>query len=170
MSAEFSACGRYRYRLDRAIGRSGPAVAFLLHNPSTADASRDDATLRRGIGFARAWGSARLIYVNVWAGIATSPRNLWSMADPVGPDNDAHLAQAAREVAESGGFIVVAWGVIRPPRNQRADASRRLGAVQDGIRALGGQLRALGRNRDGSPRHPLYVRGAVLPRAWPFSP
>ena len=167
MSAVFSACGRYRYRLDRAIGGAGPVVAFLLHNPSTADAGRDDATLRRGIAYARAWDSSRLIYINAWAGIATRANELWAMADPVGPDNDGHIAQAVREVVVSGGFVVVGWGVVRAPREGRARAGQRLGAVQDHIRVLGCELRALGRNRDGSPRHPLYIRGAMLPELWP---
>jgi hypothetical protein len=169
VSAIFSACGGYRYRLDRAIGGSGPIVAFLLHNPSTADADTEDATLRRGIGYARAWGSSRLIYINVWAGIATRPKELWAISDPVGPHNDRHIAEAVREVDASGGFIVVAWGVVEAPRERRAHASQRPGGVQDHIRSLGCELRALGRNRDGSPKHPLYVRGETLPRPWPFS-
>ena len=170
VSAVFSACGRYRYRLDRVIGGPGPVVAFLLHNPSTADAHDDDATLRRGIGFARNWGSARLIYVNAWAAVATRPQDLWAMADPVGPGNDAHIAQAVREVAAGGGFVVAAWGVVRPPTEQRVAAKGRLGAVHDRIRVLGCELRALGRNKDGSPRHPLYVRAGALPEPWSFTP
>jgi hypothetical protein len=168
VSAIFSACGRYRYRLDRAFGGSGPAVAFLLHNPSTADARRDDATLRRGIGYAKAWGSAHLIYINAWAGIALRPNDLWAMADPVGPDNDTHIAQAVREIVDGGGFIVVAWGMVRPPPEQQAAARRRLAALQDHMRALGCELRALGCNKDGSPWHPLYVGAGVLPEPWPI--
>ena len=170
MSAVFSACGRYRYRLERATGGSGRVVAFLLHNPSTADAHDDDATLRRGVGYAQAWGSSRLIYINAWAGIATRPQDLWAMADPVGPDNDAHIARAVREVVAGGGFVVAAWGVVRPPSAQRADARRRLEAVHDCIRALGCELRALGRNRDGSPKHPLYVGAAARPEPWRSGP
>jgi hypothetical protein len=168
VGAVFSACGRYRYRLERAVGGSGPVVAFLLHNPSTADASDDDATLRRGMAFAIAWRSSRLIYVNAWAGIATRPQHLWAMADPVGPDNDAHIGRAVREVTADGGFVVAAWGVIRPPRCQRTDARRRLEALHDRIRAMGCELRALGRNRDGSPKHPLYVSAAARCEPWPL--
>jgi hypothetical protein len=168
VSAIFSACGRYRYRLERAVGGSGPVVAFLLHNPSTARACADDATLRRGVGYARAWGSSRLVCINAWAGIATRPQDLWAMADPVGPDNDAHIARVAAEVVAGGGFVVVGWGVIRAPPAQRPDACRRLGAVMARIRALDCELRALGRNRDGSPKHPLYVRAGARPESWPL--
>jgi hypothetical protein len=74
MSAVFSACRTWRYRLDREFIQSGPTIAFGLHNPSTADENTDDPTLRRGIGFARTWGAGRLIFVNPWAGCATNPK------------------------------------------------------------------------------------------------
>jgi hypothetical protein len=113
----------------------------------------------------RAWGGARLIHVNVWAGIATKPEDLWAMPDPVGPENDPFIAAAAREVSSSGGFLVFAWGAIRPPRALREEATRRLAAVAALVRGEGCRIFALGENRDGSPKHPLYVRD-VRPSLW----
>jgi hypothetical protein len=45
MSAVLSVDGLYRYRLSRAWGR-GPSLAFIMLNPSTADAGIDDPTIR----------------------------------------------------------------------------------------------------------------------------
>jgi hypothetical protein len=142
-------------------------VAFCLHNPSTADGEQDDPTSRRGFGFARAWGCSRLVYVNVWAGRATKPTDLWKMADPVGPDNDLHIAEVAAEMVVGGGFVVAAWGSIRPPNSLRAQAIARLRRVEEIIRSVGCDLRALEVNLNGSPRHPLYVRASAAPMVWP---
>ena len=76
-------------------------------NPSTADASRDDPTIRRCIGFARAWGYGGVEVVNVFALRATEPSLLRRVRDPVGPGNDAALAAATARVDA----IVIAWGV-----------------------------------------------------------
>ena len=167
MSAILSPCGLYRFRLDRVLGMfPGPTIGFCLHNPSTADGERDDPTSRRGIAFATAWGAQRLVYVNLWAGRATKPADLWRMADPVGPENDAHIAQAAAECATSGGFMVVAWGAVSPPTALRATAVARLAHVDALIRATACDLRALAINADGSPKHPLYVRRDTTPMLW----
>lgn len=166
MSAVFSACGTYRLRLDRELDTLGGAtIGFCLHNPSRAGTVENDPTTRRGIGFAGMWRASRLVFVNPWAGIATKPRDLWSMRDPVGPENDRHIVEAARECRESGGFMVAAWGAILPPA--RAAATARLAHVEALIRGTGCELRALGVNRDGSPKHPLYVPGNASPLAWP---
>lgn len=171
MATVLSTCGLYRLRLERTIDMfGGPTIGFCLHNPSTADADCDDPTSRRGIGFAKAWGGSRLIFVNPWAGRATKPADLWKMADPVGPENDRHIAEAANECAASGGFMVVAWGTIKPPTSHRATAHARLRAITALIRAQGCEVRSLGVNADGSPKHPLYVRGDARPLPWPPAP
>src|SRR5882724_1884503 len=61
MSAVISNCGLYRYRLDRMLRDDhGPTVAFVMVNPSTADATQDDATIRKCIGFAKLYSAVRL--------------------------------------------------------------------------------------------------------------
>lgn len=42
--AELSECGRYRYKLWRIWDQETPPVMFLMLNPSTADANKDDPT------------------------------------------------------------------------------------------------------------------------------
>lgn len=171
MAAVMSTCGLYRLRLDRDIDMlGGPTIGFCLHNPSTADATRDDPTSRRGIGFAKAWGGSRLVFVNPWAGRATKPADLWRMIDPIGPDNDQHIGEAATECAESGGFMIVAWGAVKPPSAYRASAQARLQEIIALIKAQGCDIRSLGINADGSPKHPLYVRSDARPTRWPPAP
>jgi hypothetical protein len=87
----------YRLRLDRQLSMfGGPVIASLLHNPSIAGHENDDPTSKRTIGFANAAGASRLVMINMWAGIATWPPDLWKMDDPFGPENALYLEQVAR--------------------------------------------------------------------------
>lgn len=141
----------YRYALARPLG-DGATVTFVMLNPSTADATTDDPTIRRCIRFATTWGFGRLEVVNLYALRATDPAELWCAADPVGPDNDTHLARAMA----TADLVVAAWGARRPPGHaERVDLV--LGRAS---------VHCLGRNRDGSPRHPLYVPAGTPPTPW----
>ena len=57
-------------------------LVSYLYNEATADESRDDPTIRRCIGFARRWGFARLVVLNLFAFRATRPAatRSWSVA------------------------------------------------------------------------------------------
>ena len=147
-SAQISACGNYRYSLDRIWNESLPQACFVMLNPSIADANRDDPTLRRCIGFAQAWGYGGLRILNLFAGRATEPSQLFtSFEDPIGPGNDAAL-QAASHYRE----VIVAWGANGSRLGRDVQVLTQLGDL--GIRP-----RCLGITKHGNPRHPLYVRG-----------
>ncbi|MBA3447638.1 MAG: DUF1643 domain-containing protein [Pseudaminobacter sp.] len=166
MSAVFSECRRYRYRLDRELEGCQPPVAFLLHNPSTADDAVDDSTSRRGIGYARAWGCRKLIFVNPWAFVATHKRDLWKSVDPVGPDNDGHIRAVADEIADAGGLFIGAWGNVKPPRQHKSQALARLEFLAELVVNRGCKISALAINKNGSPGHPLYIPNDATLSMW----
>lgn len=151
--ALISDCGRYRYWLARSWSDE-PRVVFVMLNPSTADARLDDPTIRRCLGFARTWGAGGLVVVNLFALRATNPAALLAVADPVGPDNDAHL------IGHAGGCalndpplaVVAAWGA----KGTHLGRDRRVVTM---LRARGVHLQCLGKTAEAHPRHPLYVRG-----------
>jgi hypothetical protein len=144
--ATFSADGRYRYRLWRSWDASRPRVAFVMLNPSTAGARRDDPTIRRCQGFARSWGFGGIEVVNLFALRATDPRLLRLADDPVGRENDRHL----RSALTRSSLVVLAWGAHGSLR-ERAAAVRGLISRR--------RPRCLGLTRSGEPRHPLYLPG-----------
>lgn len=150
-AAEISECGRYRYLLGRRWGDES-TVAFIMLNPSTADAETDDPTIRRCIGFARSWGYGGLVVGNLYAWRCTQPADLWKAADPIGPANDYNLML----VAASCDQIVAAWGAHARPD--------RIAAVQ-ALPGMGG-LTALATTQAGQPRHPLYLAGNLTPKPW----
>lgn len=164
MSAIFSFPDRtHRYRLDRELAGDAPPVAFALHNPSIAGADNEDATSRRGIGFANAWGARRLTYINFAAGVATDKADLWAMRDPFGPFNENHIETVAREIAAEGGFVVAAWGSVKPSAYWREETFRRIDRLCRIVAETGCEMMCLGTNADLSPKHPLYVLGATEP-------
>lgn len=153
LAAVVSPCGLYRYTLTRAWAHRSwcwRRALWIGLNPSTADAEIDDPTIRRMVGFSRAWGFGSLEVVNLFAWRATDPRALRSVPDPVGPDNDRCIVEAAARAS----LIVACWG---------ADpmVARRSRAVLDLLAPANVDVVCLGRTRDGHPRHPLYLSAAT---------
>ena len=104
-AATISPCGLYRYELVRAWG-DPPFCAFVMLNPSTADGAEDDNTIRRCVGFAQRFGFGGFSVVNLFAFRATKPEAMLAAADPVGPDNDAHILGALAAAQR----VFAAWG------------------------------------------------------------
>jgi hypothetical protein len=151
--AVFSPCETYRYRLWRTWRPRGRVVAFVGLNPSTADATRDDPTVRRCIGFARAWGYGGLWMLNLFAIRATDPRVMRNAVDPIGPENDAHLLATAAAAAK----VVAAWGVHGTHRGRNEE-------VVTLLRRAGIRISCLDLTKAGHPRHPLYANGSLRPK------
>jgi len=146
-SADVSNDGLYRYMLHRHLSMGERAVLFVGLNPSTADANRDDPTIRRCVGFARAWGYNRLYMGNLNAWRATDPKRLPREIDgtaAVGPRNQEVL----KWMAQRAEIVVACWG--RHKLNQYARTLSQM------ILAMP-NAHCLGRNADGSPKHPLYL-------------
>jgi hypothetical protein len=154
--AVLSPCGTYRYTLDRVWDASLPTALFIMLNPSTADASVDDPTIRRCISFAKREGCGALTVVNLFALRSTNPDALTTHPDPVGPDNDTHIALALGKQPE---VAIAAWGA-HPFTRARAEAVAALLAPV-------WQVNCLGTTKSGDPRHPLYVRGDQPLQPWP---
>lgn len=160
--------GRYRYTLDRAwhlpIEPVRPMV-FVMLNPSTADATEDDPTVRRCLGFARREACNYVRIVNLFALRATQPLDVKAalsstVMSAVGPDNTEAIRDAAEFAAKLDGLVVVAWGA-----HEWASPRARIVAVQ--LQQAGVELRCLGVTKGGAPRHPLYVPSAAPLVRWP---
>lgn len=119
-------------------------------NPSTADATQDDPTIRRCISFAKSFGTEGLIVVNLFAARATLPGTLLEMDDPEGPENHAYVTLACELAAAEKGKIVCAWGAHHIAQQMR-------GTVLGWIDLVSLEPVCLGYTKSGAPRHPLYV-------------
>lgn len=147
-SAVISPCRLYRYRLTRHWDRRRVALPFVMLNPSTADASIDDPTIRRCMTFARREGAGGIIVVNLFAFRATKPDALKIVPDPIGRENAAHLQEIADVSRQTKGAVVCAWGT---------GGGDRAAAVVTMLEDRGAHLYCLGVTKEGHPKHPLYL-------------
>lgn len=143
----------YRYWLTRRWGQSDDQIVnFVMMNPSVADASVDDPTIRRCIGFARSWGYGGLVVTNLFALRSTDPMELYHVDDPVGPLNDEYIARWA------GGadLVVAAWGALGVMKGRSAE-------VLYDLRKRGIVPHAISMTKGGHPGHPLYLPKILRP-------
>ena len=157
VTARFSACGRYRYELAEIWDASLPPAMFLLMNPSVAGIEHADPTLIRTGSFARSWGYGGQLVGNMHAYRLTDSRLLLGVEAPVGPENDASLVAMAKQA----GTVVLAYG--KPPKPLRPRANHVVGL----LREAGARLTYLRLSMDGTPQHPLYLPGSLLPLDYP---
>ena len=161
--AVLSDCGRYRYSLSRSWeeGQRSSAI-FIMLNPSTADAERDDPTIRRCIGIARRLGCMGIHVVNLFALRATNPRDMKAAPDPVGPENLDHVRKAiAHQTAPHGlirGPVICAWGTHGGHMGQDEKVMSLLTSCTPYCLEI---------TRHGFPKHPLYVRSDFVLRPYP---
>jgi len=155
--ATISACGRYRYTLERCWPtlEDGKGVAlFVMLNPSKADAQVDDPTIRKCVGFARRWGYNAIEVVNLFAWRATKPPDLQAAHeaghDVIGPENDS----AIRAASARARIVIVAWGA----EAGRAYLGHNHARIDHVCRLLHpAALHALRLTKDGHPAHPSRI-------------
>jgi hypothetical protein len=153
--AHLSPCGTYRYRLRRWWNERPERWAlWIMLNPSTADAIQDDPTIRRCIGFSKAWGLDGLMVGNVFALRATDPKELRNVRDPYGPGNGTHL-YAMAQLAE---IVICGWGASDFVSQTHVSCL---------LRDLDKPTFCLGTTKAGHPRHPLYVASATERQPFP---
>lgn len=145
--AVISSCGKYRYMLRRTWDEKKPRALFVMLNPSTADASIDDATIRSCIRLSKSWGHGSFEVVNLFAFRSTDPHNLKLAGDPVGSDNDLAIESAKHRCD----VAICAWGAHQM-------AERRASHVAGLLRSGRPAIFCLGRTKAGHPKHPLYIK------------
>jgi len=151
-SAIFSPCNQYRYSLSRAWNLNKKSALFIGLNPSTADETKDDPTIRRSMYYAYQWGFGGLIMVNLFAYRATLPKDLKKAKHPIGEDNNQFILECQRE----SGIVIVAWG------NDGALYNRDKEVLE-----LVSNPMCLKVNQSGQPAHPLYQKKDISPIKYP---
>jgi hypothetical protein len=143
----------YRYTLKRVWDASLGSVLFVMMNPSTADPYVDDPTVAKCQRYARSWSYGTMLVGNTFAYRATNQKDLLRVADPVGPKNDKYLLQMAAQAE----LIVLAYG---KPHKNLCQRGRDVVAM---LRRAGHELHVLKLCNDGTPSHPLYLKGTLRP-------
>jgi hypothetical protein len=153
--AVLSDCGKYRYLLRRVWAREKPRALFVMLNPSTADASTDDPTIRSCVRLIAALGYGSIDVVNVFAYRATKPDELLLVDDPIGPRNMSIIESAISWCDP----VILAWGAWEPAREQGQHVYRSVVSQRP-------LAYCFGETKNGAPRHPLYIKSRTPIRAY----
>jgi hypothetical protein len=151
--AVFSPCGEYRYVLRREWDARRRPLVYLMLNPSTADETLDDPTMRKCIGFAHRAGRGGIVVVNLFALRSRNPATLLRHPRPIGPNNDDWI----RRETTTTDAVVVGWGA-----NVRVHRARE----REVLSMIKRPLLALGVTKDGHPCHPGRIGYANTLRPW----
>ena len=149
--AIISECGQYRYHLWRTWDddRFKPRLAFIMLNPSTADAENDDPTIRRVINFAKAWGYGGIDIFNLFAYITSSPKILYDNykkgVDVIGSKNNDTLIEL--KLKGNNYDIVFAWGAQKEYKSRIKYVEKLFPFAE-----------CLKKTKEGYPCHPLYLK------------
>ena len=154
-TAIYSDCEKYRYSLTRIWQPEGKKVFFVMLNPSTATEVQNDPTVERCERRARTLGFGSFRVANIFAWRDTDPRKMRAAVDPVGPANDATIAQGCVWADQT----ICAWGTHGEHLNRGAQ-------VEILMRGTNQPLYQLGISKAGHPKHPLYIAYAVQPELW----
>jgi len=151
IGAHFSECRKYRYALWRIWDHSKPLLMFVGLNPSTANEHGDDPTIRKVKAFANRLGYGGVYMMNCFPFVSTNPEKLRDVGNT--SENDEWLQKVGLICSD----VIFAWGAFAVVRDTNRD--RQLTDMFPGAKALV-------INKDGSPRHPLYVPYSVSPVLW----
>lgn len=157
-----------------------PLVVFIMLNPSTADADHNDPTIAKCIKFAvkfairNGWipepadrgalvelvrsyvegvtnPAIRVAIVNLYAVRATDPDVAFAHPRPIGGLKNDEIIAA---IAHKADIAIAAWGADKRSSKRAREVYRLL---RDHV-----VLHRLGcASKDGSPKHPLYLRDAT---------
>jgi len=139
---------KYRYALWRVWDEDLDPVMFIMLNPSTADAKKDDPTISKCIAYTKRWGYGSVFVCNLYAYRTTYPEILKTVNDPVGPLTDRWMKTVSLMCA----MKIAAWG------NNLLSQSR-----VDQVRRIVTPLNCLEKSKSGNPKHPLYLRKNLKP-------
>lgn len=149
--AIFSPSRTHRYQLWRRWD-DRPMLNVIGLNPSTADETANDPTIRRCIGFAKLWGYGGLMMTNIFAFRATDPQDMKRSLNPIGTANNPNIVSAALKSSRT----LVAWGT------HGAFMGRGVAVLQLLAGARISPI-CLGVTTKGHPKHPLYMASDTRP-------
>lgn len=141
-NAIFSTDRKYRYMLVRQWDATKLMVMFIGLNPSTANETENDPTVRRVIGFAKDWGYGGVYMMNLFAYVSTDPKALINSGEKI-ERNNVYL----EAIAGNAEKVVFAWGAFKLHKKRMLEVMRMFPNAY-----------CLGRSKDGYPKHPLYLK------------
>lgn len=149
--AYISTNGQHRLYLTRIWDRALPLVGFVMINPSTADATIDDPTIRKCMGYAEKWGNGGIYVVNLFSFRSKDPEDLHAASSEQRNSDVSDFY--IRKAAEKCPVVVLGWGANGDPYLDRVAEVYALLTQNSST-----QVRCLKVTKSGQPGHPLYLK------------
>lgn len=150
-SAVLSDDGLHRFRLDRQIGTGQIKFMFIGVNPSTADATVNDQTVKKWVGFSSQWGAEKFSVANLFTWRATDVKQLNKYHEI---NREFHSDFHMKMMLSESDVIVPCWG----RRDKIADRHRsRIDVVKKMILEVNKPVKCFGLTKNGDPKHPLML-------------
>ncbi|MEO1714761.1 MAG: DUF1643 domain-containing protein, partial [Bacteroidota bacterium] len=108
-------------------------------------AFQEDRTIRKCLHFALQEGFGGFDILNIYAFRTPYPEELFKAKDPIGPKNVSFL----KKYMEKAQKVALMWGT----------EAHKHEAVRQFLDSYPGPWYCFGENKDGSPRHVLYIPG-----------
>ncbi len=140
IGADFSECGKYRYRLWRVWNPSLPKVMVIGLNPSTANAKKNDNTINILIRVLGQLGYGGFYMMNCWPFITSNPKLL--QANPMSDEWNNNVMTVTANLCDA---VIFAWGAFHVIKDAGRDAE---------LAEMFPRAKCFGKNADGSPWHP----------------
>jgi hypothetical protein len=148
--AEFSECRNYRYALWRIWDETKPLVMFIGLNPSTANETDNDPTIKSVCRIAKHNGYGGVYMMNCFPLVSTNPEALRDYDKEVFSQQQFFLNnQWLSDVSTRCFDVVFAWGNFKVVSDLKRDAE---------LLKMFPNAKALQVNKNGSPKHPLYCK------------
>ncbi len=148
--ADFSECRQYRYALWRIWDKTKPLVMFVGLNPSTANESEPDNTVKSVMRISKANGYGGFYMMNCFPFVSTNPDALRDYDKTFFQQHQFVLNNIKlKEIEAKCKDIVFAWGAFKVVKD--------LGRNKE-MCTMFPNAKALQILKDGSPKHPLYCK------------
>lgn len=144
--ALFSKCRKYRYALWRIWQMPLPLVMFIGLNPSTANEDQPDPTIRSVTRIAKNNGYGGFYMMNCFPFVSTDPKQLHECGNTA--LNDHWLFKVSTLCRD----VCFAWGNFKIV----TDLTRDIELIR-----MFPNAHCLGKNANGTPRHPLFLKGST---------
>lgn len=158
-SMRFELWRDFKYERTTGIGTAN----FISLNPSDADESRDDMTVRKDVGFARRWGLSGIVLTNAIPIVSTDP---WELPPWRGRflKNEKFLERNIRDCD----LVVCSWGAVPVAIRRRVALLEHLLVIRQMLVEYGKQAHCIGLTAAGFPMHPSRTAYTSAPLVFDF--
>ena len=157
----FSECKSYRWILKRELFSGKKTVIFIGLNPSKANSSNNDRTLKRIINFCSIWNYKNIYIINLFGLISKSPIQLSKSNDPIGKNNDFIILKSLEFWREDSNCdLWVGWGdkgQLKGRDRQVLKLIKNFSNLKSNEINYSKSVLCIGLSKKGNPRHPLYM-------------